>query len=245
MGVKFGILGALELHRDGTAVEVGGAKRRALVAFLLVHVGQPVRSDAICDAIWPDTPLSTATRTVQTYLSKLRRDLPGLQLATTVMGYRLEVATEDLDASRFESAVASVRGVPYQEAAEVVSTALAEWRGPALTEFADCAWALPTAVRLDQERVAAEDLLFEAELALGRHEAMLPRLEAACHAEPLREARRAKLVLALYRSGRQSEALRGREPAGGAARATRHRSISGAPRTRDRGPPPRSFALGA
>jgi predicted ATPase/DNA-binding SARP family transcriptional activator len=205
LSVVVRILGPLEVEVDGTTVPVRGAKRRGMLALLAARASTPTSPDAICEAIWPDQPLEAARRSVQTYVSQFR----GLfGVVTHAAGYQLDRDTVNVDAYRFEQLVASVVPAGADSSSRQLEDALALWRGPALVEFADQEWAGPLATRWEELRRHAEDLWFAAQRAAGFGEEIIPRLEAACAAEPLRESRWEQLILALADAGRPAEALR-------------------------------------
>jgi DNA-binding SARP family transcriptional activator len=211
--MEFRIPGPLEVHDGAAPVVIPGAKERALLADLLLHAGQVVPADRLVDDLWGDRPPGKPANTLQGRVSALRRALgqaSGL-LATRPPGYRLEVDPERVDAARFQRLVATAHGVAAAnpaEAARLLGEALGLWRGPALAEFADQAWAQAEAARLEELRRAAVEELAELRLAAGGHAELVGELEALVAAEPLRERRRGQLMLALYRSGRQADALR-------------------------------------
>jgi predicted ATPase/DNA-binding SARP family transcriptional activator len=211
--MEFRILGPLEVHDGAAPVVIPGAKERALLADLLLHAGQVVPADRLVDDLWGDRPPGKPANTLQGRVSALRRALgqaAGL-LATRPPGYRLEVDPERVDAARFQRLVATAHVVAAAnpaEAARLLGEALGLWRGPALAEFADQAWAQAEAARLEELRRAAVEELAELRLAAGGHAELVGELEALVAAEPLRERRRGQLMLALYRSGRQADALR-------------------------------------
>jgi predicted ATPase/DNA-binding SARP family transcriptional activator len=212
--MEFRILGPLEVHDRSGAVRVPGAKERALLADLLVHAGRVVAADRLVEDLWGDTPPGNPANTLQGRVSALRRALgpagAGL-VVTSPPGYRLAVEPEQLDAARFQRLVAEAdAAAPRDEprAARLLEAALGLWRGPALAEFADRPWALAEAARLEELRLAAQEALAELRLAGGGHAELVGELEALVATQPLRERRRGQLMLALYRSGRQADALR-------------------------------------
>ena len=193
-------------------VTVGGARQRALLAVLLLHANETLSGDRLADELWGDRPPATAAKTVQVYISRLRRALgDGGMIATREHGYELQVDPECLDAHRFERLLGEGRselaaGRPAR-AASTLEEALALWRGSPLADLAFEAFAQREIARLEEERVAAVELLTEAELGLGRHANLLGRLERLVAEHPYRERFRAQLMLALYRCDRQAEAL--------------------------------------
>jgi DNA-binding SARP family transcriptional activator/pimeloyl-ACP methyl ester carboxylesterase len=209
--VDFQILGPLEVRDEDRVLPLGGGKQRALLALLLVNANRTVSIDRIIDDLWgADTP-ETAPKMVQIYVSKLRKLLPPGKLHTRPPGYSLELESDEFDLHRFERDVAEARVAldagRAEQAAERLREALALWRGPALAEFASEPFAPPEGARLEELRVAALESRLEADLALGRHRAVVSELEALTGRHPLRERLRSQHMLALYRSGRHAEAL--------------------------------------
>ncbi len=210
MDVEFRILGPLEVARDGAPLELGGPRQRALLALLLTRAGVVVARDRLVDELW-DEPPASAVNVIQTYVSHLRKTLPPGRLTTRAPGYVLEVERGELDLQRFEQLAedgrqALGRGEP-ETASQLLGEALELWRGPALGDVTEAAFARIEAARLEELRLGALEERIEADLALGRHASVLGELEALAAEHPLRERARAQLMLALYRSGRQSEAL--------------------------------------
>jgi DNA-binding SARP family transcriptional activator/tetratricopeptide (TPR) repeat protein len=209
--MEFRILGSLEVTSDDEVLEVHGAKARALLALFLVHANQVVAQDRLIDDLWEGAPPKSATPTLQTYVSQLRKSLPLASLLTRPAGYVLEVAPGDVDALRFEDAFAEVSRCEDASADWVgarLGEALAWWRGPALADFEGATWAQPEAARLEALRLAAIERRTDARLTLGEHAALVPELEALVEQHPWREGLWAQLMLALYRSDRQADALR-------------------------------------
>ena len=165
-------------------------------------------SGRLADDLWEDDLRRRSVPTLRTYVAKLRHLLPGGDaiLASGSGGYRLAIGEGALDAARFERAVQAATGSPG-DVERVLLPALAEWRGGAYEEFAHLGWARHEALRLEELRLAAQERVFEAQLALGRHAEIVPALGALASAHPLREGLQIQLVTALYRSGRQAEAL--------------------------------------
>ncbi|HEX6674263.1 MAG TPA: BTAD domain-containing putative transcriptional regulator [Actinomycetes bacterium] len=220
--MEFRILGPLEVHDGSGPVRVPGVKERALLADLLVHAGRVVAADRLVEDLWGEEPPANPANTLQGRVSALRRALgpAGAKLLVTrPPGYLLAVEPAHVDAARFQDLVAEAGDSPAGEgprAARLLQAALALWRGPALAEFADRPWARAEAARLEELRVATQEALVELRLAGGGHADLVGELEALVAAHPLRERLRGQLMLALYRSGRQADALR----AYGEARAT-------------------------
>ncbi|MQY05731.1 hypothetical protein ACRB68_38080 [Actinomadura sp. RB68] len=198
---------------DGTAVRVPDAKVRTLLAALLTRPGQAVSADRLIDALWPERPPRDPAGTLQARVSQLRRALedaePGgrARVVTRPPGYAVE---GEVDAVRFAALVEQARAVDDPQAkAGLLSDALALWRGPAFAGFADEEFARPAVARLDELRLTAVEEHAEARLALGEHAALADELAEAVAEHPLRERLRAVHLRALYRAGRQGEALAG------------------------------------
>jgi DNA-binding SARP family transcriptional activator len=216
--MEFRILGPLEALGEGGAVVLGGSKQRALLALLLLHVNETLTSDRLIDELWGEDPPATAAKTVQMHVSRLRKALAAHNGATSdglivtrERGYELRLDPEQLDLHRFERLAAAGRGALAQGAPEravpALARALSLWRGRALSDLSQEPFAEREAARLDDLRVAAFEQLIEAKLALGRHEEVVGQLEALIREHPYRERLRAQLMLALYRSDRQADAL--------------------------------------
>ena len=211
--MKFCVLGPLEAYADGRSVPVGGGRQRALLALLLVHAGEVVSRDRLIEELWAGDPPPGASQSLDAYLSRMRRAFreagAGDILATRAPGYMLHA--EETDARRFEALAAEGRQAlaagEEGRAAQVLTEALALWRGAAYAEVADEPWARAEAGRLAGLRLSATEDRIEAELALGRHAALVPELELLVSREPTRERLAGQLMLALYRSGRQADAL--------------------------------------
>jgi DNA-binding SARP family transcriptional activator len=213
--LHFAILGPLEITRGGRPLSVAGAKLQSLLAILLVRANEVVSTDRLIEDLWDEMPPPNATATLHSYVSQLRSALgPGApnELITRRPGYVLRVGAEQLDATCFESQVAiGRRAVTEGDTATAVAAfggAVALWRGPALTEFADHEFARGEITRLAELRAQAIEDLVDARLRVGEATELIPELEQLVHEEPLRERRWAQLMLALYRANRQAEALR-------------------------------------
>jgi predicted ATPase/DNA-binding SARP family transcriptional activator len=208
--IELGILGPLEAWRDGAPVQLGAAKQRALLAILLLHLNEVVSRDRLIDELWGERPPETAGHALEVYVSNLRRVLTRDAVATRAGGYALTVEPEAVDAVRFERLVergrAELRGDPAA-AAETLRAALALWRGPVLVDVAYEQFAQGEVARLDERRLVAIEHRLEADLRLGRHGDLIAELEALVADHPLRERLRGQLMLSLYRSGRQADAL--------------------------------------
>ncbi len=203
--MEFRILGPLEAWEGGAPVALGGAKQRALLAVLLLYANEVVSTERLIDLLWEEPP-AKATKAVQVYASRLRKALGGRMPTSQPRGYLLELSPEQLDLARFRRLREEARRDPTS-AAEKLEEALALWRGPALAEFAGEPFAQVERLRLEEERLEALEERIEAELAVGRQAALVGELEALVATHPLRERLRRQLMLALYRCGRQAEAL--------------------------------------
>jgi DNA-binding SARP family transcriptional activator len=211
--MQFQILGPLRVTDDNEReIALGGAKPAAVLAMLLLHPNEVVSAYRLIDDLWEGDLPPTASKTLQVHISRLRRafgdDAP---IATARGGYVLEVDPEQIDAGRFESLVAEGTAAlaegAHGRASARLRAALALWRGQPLTDFAYASFAQDEIARLDGLRTVAVEQAVEAELGLGRHGELIPELKALVKRYPLSEHLRAQLMLALYRSGRQAEAL--------------------------------------
>ncbi|MEV5773402.1 AfsR/SARP family transcriptional regulator [Streptomyces antimycoticus] len=216
--MDFHLLGPLEVLDDGAPVPLGGVIKRGALAHLLIHANSVVATSRLLAALWPgDTPL-TARKMLQNAVRDLRRTLscePGSEgravLVTDAPGYRLRVDPDTVDLLRFRRAVerghTEVAAGSYASAARVLREGLGLWRGPALADLVEDGLVWPEPAAWENSRLNALEDLFEAELACGRHHAVLGELQAVAAAEPTRERLSCQLMLALYRCGRQTEAL--------------------------------------
>ncbi|HSS62508.1 MAG TPA: BTAD domain-containing putative transcriptional regulator [Candidatus Limnocylindrales bacterium] len=209
-----GILGPFELRLDGgPPVALGGLRQRALLAILALHPNETVAIDRIIDELWGDSPPPSATHTAQVFVSRLRRALSAAsdRLATVVPGYRLTLEPMELDADRCERLYGEARAATGSgrpgDAAAKLEQALALWRGPPLADFTYEPFAQGAIGQLEELRVSCREELAEAQLALGHHAEVVQDLETLIAENPLRERPRGQLMLALYRCGRQAEAL--------------------------------------
>jgi DNA-binding SARP family transcriptional activator/tetratricopeptide (TPR) repeat protein len=208
--VEFRLLGPLEAVVDGAPVRLGPPQQRALLALLLLNANEVVSRDRIVDELWGERPPATAIKLVQVYVSALRKVLQPDVLVTRPPGYLLQVEPDAVDLDRFrrhldEGGAALGAGAPAA-AADHFRSALALWRGPALADFAFAPFAQAQIGRLDELRLEALSDRIEADLELGRSD-VVGELEALIVEHPLRERLRGQLMLALYRSGRQADAL--------------------------------------
>jgi DNA-binding SARP family transcriptional activator len=195
------VLGPLEVSVEGRPVALGGGKPRALLTMLALHADAVVSSDRLIEGLWGEEPPATAAKMLQVYISQLRKALAAAGGATEIVtrghGYELHLAGGDVDVRRFERLLA---GGAAREA-------LALWRGPALVDVADEPFAAAEARRLEELRLDAVELAIDGDLAAGRHREVIGELEALASEHPLREKLHAQRMLALYRAGRQAEAL--------------------------------------
>jgi DNA-binding SARP family transcriptional activator len=207
---EFRVLGPVEVVVEGRLVPLAAAKPRALLALLLLSRNRVVPTADLIDDLWGERPPETAAKALQGYVSQLRKALGAERLLTKPPGYCLSVADGELDLDRFEELVREGRerlaGGDAAAAATVLGQALELWRGRALAEFSE-PFARDAGTSLEDARLGALEDRIDAELALGHHARVIPELEQLVAAEPYRERPRAQLMLALYRSGRQAEAL--------------------------------------
>jgi DNA-binding SARP family transcriptional activator/ABC-type transport system substrate-binding protein len=209
--MEYKILGPVEA-RDGERILVGGGgKQVALLTLLLLHRNEAVPIDRLLEDLWGARAPRTALKTLQTYVSQLRRALGEGAIVTQPPGYRLFVDEGSLDADRFAALTLLGRGaLEHGDSAEAASTlreALELWRGPALGEMAYQPWAQAPIERLEEERLSALELRIEADLAAGAHRQVVSELESLVRERPSREHLLSLLMIALYRSGRQTDAL--------------------------------------
>jgi predicted ATPase/DNA-binding SARP family transcriptional activator/uncharacterized protein HemY len=211
--VEFRILGSVEVADDGVTRDLGGLRERTLLARLLLSAGQVVSADRLAEDLWAGQPPPQCMATLRVYISRLRRALgpASAALLTQPPGYRMVISPGQLDASRFGSLVAAGRedlaaGRPGTAAAKL-REALVLWRGPPLSDVADFSFAQAEVARLAEARLAAVEDLVEADLACGRHAAVTSELDGLVATHPLRERLCGQRMLALYRCGRQAEAL--------------------------------------
>jgi predicted ATPase/DNA-binding SARP family transcriptional activator len=209
--MQYRVLGPLEVRDGEESLPLAGAKQRALLALLLLHANRVLSRDRLIDELWGGEPPATAVTSLQVYVSRLRKLLPPETLLTRPPGYLLAVDPNDLDLQRFEHLLTqgheALGGGDAEEAARVLHEALTLWRGPALAEFAFEPFAQNEIARLEDLRLGAVEERIEADLALGRHADVIGELEALIGENPHRERLRGQLILALYRSGRQADAL--------------------------------------
>jgi DNA-binding SARP family transcriptional activator len=209
--MEFRILGPLEASAGGRELSLGGPKPRALLALLLLHSNEVVPADRLIDELWGENPPEDAAAALRVNISRLRKALPDDVLATTSPGYALGIEPEALDLHRFERLVDEGRSLLTRglaaEGSQRLRIALSLWRGPPLADFTYETFAQAAIARLEEIRLAAIELRIEADLVLGRHDELVGELEALVAEHRLRERLRTFLMTALYRSGRQAEAL--------------------------------------
>lgn len=216
-GRGFGVLGPLQLSARGTLVPLGAPKQRAVLAMLVLNRNRAVSVDSLIDAVWEDRPVPAARTSIHSYVSHLRRLIgsagydQGAVLRSVPPGYQLNVVDADCDLGRFTTeknagmhAAASGR---FDDASNCLSAALAEWRGPVLDDLREFAFVDTFATALSEVRVAAQTALAEVEIACGRADALIPRLEVLSVEHPFRERLWAQLITAYYLAERQSDAL--------------------------------------
>jgi predicted ATPase/DNA-binding SARP family transcriptional activator len=213
MTIEIGILGELRLTVDGASVALGGRRQRSVLAILVLSRGSATSNDAIVDALWPDEPPPTASKTVQVYISRLR-DLLGPEadrLTSGAGGYRLLIGAEELDAARFETLLRQARRLSDDEdhavAASVATEALSLWHGSALSDFAYESFAQVEAARLEELRLQAVELRLGSLVEAGDEAGAITDLQRLVAEHPYRERLWQMLVVGLYRAGRQADAL--------------------------------------
>ena len=209
--MDYRILGPVEALDGERRIPLGGARQRAVLALLLLHGNETLTRDVIIDELWGDDAPPTAAKVLQNCVSALRKELPPDTIRTVSGAYCLALEPDELDRDRFERLLAEGRAAladgDYSDALDRLHAALALWHGAPLTDLSYERFAQDEITRLDELHVGALEDRFEAELALGRHDELVPELEALVTRQPLRERLRAQLMLALYRAGRQAEAL--------------------------------------
>ena len=215
--VRFRVLGSFDVSDDdGRPVAVGGLKRRAVLAILLIHANEVVSTGRLIEHLWAGEPPASATKSLQVHVSRLRGALGTesrgeSRLVTLGAGYLLRVTPGELDAERFERLVDEADALSTADRAELAAVKLREaldmWRGEPLSDFAYDSFAQPEIARLSELRVGALERRIAADMAVGRSAQVIGELERLVQEHPYREQLQAQLMLALYRTGRQAEAL--------------------------------------
>jgi DNA-binding SARP family transcriptional activator len=205
--VEFRILGPLEVLDGDRPVEIAGSKRRAVLALLLLHANEVVRTEKLIDELWSEQPPRNASGALHNHVSRLRKALGPEVLARREWGYVLRADEESIDLRRFERLLAMAEPLPARERSGKLAEALQLWRGPALADLATEPGLETEIARLDELRLTTMERRIDADLEAGRNAALVGEIEALIAAHPLREHLRWQLILALYRAGRQAEAL--------------------------------------
>jgi DNA-binding SARP family transcriptional activator len=216
-GLQFAVLGPLQLRSGGALVPLGAPKQRAVLGTLVMNRNRAVSVDALIDAVWGESPVPAARTSIHSYVSNLRRLLgsgrydPSRVLASVPPGYQLNVADADCDLGRFvtekNAGVHAAAAGRFEDASTRLAAALAEWRGPFLDDLREFAFVDTFATALAEVKVAVQTAHAEAEIACGRAEAIIPRLEVLSAEHPFRERLWAQLITAYYMAERQSDAL--------------------------------------
>ena len=205
--MDFRILGPLEVVDSGSALPLGGRNQRTLLALLLLHAGEVVSSDRMIDALWGEEAPRTAQTSIQNSISRLRKLLGSERLVTRSPGYELRLQDDLLDARRARELVGEARAAEPPERVRLMNEAEQLWRGPPLADFAYAGFAQAAIAQLEELRLGIVEERIDAELELGRDTELLGELEGLVADHPLRERLRGQLMLALYRAGRQADAL--------------------------------------
>lgn len=218
--MRFSVLGSIEVTSDAGPLELGGVKQRAILGYLVLHANKVVPTSHLLHAMWEGSPPPTARKMIQNAVSGIRRVLSGQShrgqsptaLRTHAPGYRLQVDPETVDLHRFRKLAREGRAAIGDDApergAELLRAALALWRGRALADLVEAGYRWSELTALEDERLSALEDRLDAELVCGRHREITPELEVLTATEPLRERLCEQFMLALYRSGRQADALR-------------------------------------
>src|SRR5438477_3779069 len=205
--MEFRILGPLEVRDGDRVLPLPGVRQRALLSILLLHANELLPAPVLIELLWGDRPPASAAKGLQVHVSELRKLIGTQSIETRAPGYTLRVGPGALDLERFESLLREATGLPPEDALSRLREALALWRGRPLGEFAAERFAAGEILRLEEMHLEALEQRIEAELALGRQAGVIGELEALVCEHPLRERLRASLMLALYRAGRQADAL--------------------------------------
>jgi DNA-binding SARP family transcriptional activator len=205
--MEFRLLGAFEVWNGEQPVEIAGAKRRALLALLALRANEVVRSELLVDELWGEHPPRNAASALQTHVSRLRKTLGADTIASREWGYVLRAAPAEIDLRRFEGLVAEAEPLAAQPRAAKLAEALALWRGPPLADLVNEPALHDDIARLEELRLRTLERRIDADLEAGRSASLVGELETLVARQPLREHLRWLLILALYRAGRQAEAL--------------------------------------
>jgi DNA-binding SARP family transcriptional activator len=205
--MEFRLLGPLEVLEEGRAVPLRRRLSRALLAYLLLHVDEPISPDRLVNELWGAEPPRTARASLQNQVSELRKTLGPERVSREPAGYVLRIDADDFDLARFQQLVSEARMVDDRRRAKKLRTALELWRGPPLADLSFEPFAQEAIRWLEETRLAVLERRIETDLALGAHQELVSELEALVAEHPLRESLRFQLMIALYRSGRQAEAL--------------------------------------
>jgi len=205
--MEFRILGPLEVLSDGSSLPLGGPRQRALLSLLLLRANEPVSSERLLDELWGDDLPTSGPTALQNQVARLRKVIGADRIETRSNGYAIRVAPGELDLGRFSELVAAAEGEEPARRSELLAEAIGLWRGAALQGLPEAPFVAPESARLDGRRLAALEDRIDADLELGRHADLVAELSALAARHPLQERLRAQLMLALYRSGRQAEAL--------------------------------------
>ena len=212
--LELGILGPLQVRIGGDdPVALGGVRQRAVLAVLALNAGQVVSTDRLVDELWGESPPASAVHTVQVFVSRLRTQLAAAseRLITRPPGYVLELGVDEIDALRcerlYDGARSALAAGDAGRAAAMLADARGLWRGPPLADFTYEPFAQASIARLEELRLSCREELIDSQLALGRHAEVIADLEALVREQPFRERPRGQLMLALYRCGRQADAL--------------------------------------
>ncbi len=213
--MEFRILGPMEVREGTRRLDVPGGRAGALLAMLVLHAGDVVPSERLVDELWGEQPPHTANTVVQMHVLKLRkllepdRDALGRStlLVTQGSGYRLAISPGDVDAGRFRQLLDQAAGQPAEPRSRLLAKALALWRGPALADFTFHPFAQGTIAALEELRLSALEARIEADLEIGREHGLVTELDQLVAEHPFRERLRCLQMLALYRAGRQADAL--------------------------------------
>jgi SARP family transcriptional regulator, regulator of embCAB operon len=216
-GLNFGVLGPLQVTANGNPVPLGAPKQRAVLAMLVLNRNRPVSVESLINAVWDQSPAPAARTSIHSYVSNLRRLLGGVGydpnkvLVSAPPGYQLSVPDADCDLGRFitekNAGVHAAAAGRFEDASSSLSAALAEWRGPVLDDLREFAFVDPFATALSEVQVTTQIGLAQAEIACGRADAVIVRLEALAAEHPFREPLWTQLITAYYVAERQSDAL--------------------------------------